>query len=581
MEPAEKKLFGSIIAQIPELVGDIYKDLIQKTIRELANNDKFKNKIVSESTVINELAKKIDNGESYYDVMNNLAGEDVFLNAILFKKISQKINSVRSKNFVPEVEFTVNNSNSIDSIIQKSGKKIPNLEPSEDLKWLNSFFSSNKTVLNFFRKFINNELIKYQEKTKITSEKVDIIFKDLLRTTKKINADYQNINKDEIATELRNTAQKISIIQEMYSADKKQLYDEIERVLLDNVDESGKEKIPKLMEKLRDADPFRPLKEGERWISRSYAFQFLDNTATSQTLYNVGRIIKNGLTRNWSEFGKELKLLFSRIPSFLLTGSPKTWRDVDMYFDEIGPTKGLIRLTKDIWWATHVGLPLTIAAWNVLQNLYYLFFTPDKGEEKGTVEADVLDELGDAFLSQYQGYPFGFGDKNDINTLTVVLGLLSPGHFFLDDVWNWVGGKGDEAEEGKLRPNMTPQELINLYIKHKIPEALQEKLSEAVKSKSVVEAEKIIKDALEKFDNESVNKATTSLTSDIFYLKYPCYEKLIDTSYEDRGVKIDGNKIFIKYKNPSKVYSATLDIDGKLYWNDDSGIKTTATLSCP
>jgi hypothetical protein len=79
------------------------------------------------------------------------------------------------------------------------------------------------------------------------------------------------------------------------------------------------------------------------------------------------------------------------------------------------------------------------------------------------------------------------------------------------------------------------------------------------------------------------NKAEENLqlyTADLFLKKYPCYESLLDKSYGDRGVSVEGTKIGLKLLNPDKIYYATFGADGKLYWNDDSGKVTTTSLGC-
>ena len=497
---AEKKLFGEIVAQNTKIVDDVYKALVTNFMKKSGNKG-------TEKALISVISDELESGKTIREILTEMDEgiEDIFKNEVVANKIIGKVRELRLNKFTTEVQSLVKPSTALQPTIQKVGKKIATLSPSDDLKWLNRKLASNITLTNILRPMINDSLIKYTQKTIKSAEKIEDtienIFQDILRTTNKVSGDLRNINIDEIITELRNTAQKIDIIQETFEADKSALYDEIEKALMENIDETSKIKIPEIMKTMRKEDPFRVLEEGEKWYSRSYVLEFLDNTATQQTLYNVGRIIRNIFRKSkWGELVKDIQLLISRIPALLLTGSPKTWGEVLKYFGDIGPKKGLVLFGKHLWFATHIGLPLMMATFHTLENLFLLMTSPIFGIEKGTLKKDYMDNIKNDFLSQYRGYPFGIGNDDfddDINVATVVIGLLSPGHVFLDDVAKWVGNKLDSAERGELRPDATPAEVVRLFVKYKISKPLQEKLREAVKSKTVKEAEQIIKDATE------------------------------------------------------------------------------------
>jgi hypothetical protein len=73
-----------------------------------------------------------------------------------------------------------------------------------------------------------------------------------------------------------------------------------------------------------------------------------------------------------------------------------------------------------------------------------------------------------------------------------------------------------------------------------------------------------------------IEKKLTEVTVDAFYSKYPCYEKVIDKTYGDRGLKIiDANTIELKYKDIEMIYKVELKPDGKLYWEN-----STTALGC-
>ena len=477
------------------------------------------------------------------------------------------------------------NKESIGSIIRKTGKNIQTLKASDDLKWLNKKVASNISILNTVRPAINDCLIRYEQRTLTNVQKIENIFEDIIRTTKKYKGgDLKSLTSDVVSTELRDISQKISRIQGIFQADKTLLYNEIELSLLKNIGEEGKDKIPVIMKEMRRVDPFRAtLYEGETRLSRSYFFTFLDNTATQQTLYNVGRIIKSIFTGKWGELLSEIKQLTTRVSTFLATGSPKTWEEIFKYFDDYGLGRGLWKLYQHVWFATHVGLPLAMATWHTLENMFLLATSKWFGDEKGTPEKDFTDNLKNDFLSQYTGYPLGLGNNDDINAATIAIGFLAPGHIFLDDIVNWAGIKLNQLERGELRPENTPKEVFKILTK-----PVTEKFIQAVNSPTAKEAETaitgIIKDTKNKVNNvvdkseELLDKGKESVQSYsvyLFFKNYPCYEAKADKSYGDRGVTIEGNILTYKSSETKNFYNAIIKPDG-LYW-EQNGLK----LTCP
>jgi hypothetical protein len=194
----------------------------------------------------------------------------------------------------------------------------------------------------------------------------------------------------------------------------------------------------------------------------------------------------------WGELSKDIQLLISRIPALLLVGTPKTWSEVIKYFADFGPRKGLVMLAKHLWWATHVGLPLMMSTYHTIQNLYFLKFSVSSGEEKNKVKKDYMDNLEKDMLSQYKGYPLGFGNDDDVNVATIAWGLLAPGHYFLYDVMKMFEGRLDKIERGEDRPKNTPPELMRVFVKNKITKPVQDGLYDAMNSKTMKEAETAI-----------------------------------------------------------------------------------------
>ena len=161
-----------------------------------------------------------------------------------------------------------------------------------------------------------------------------------------------------------------------------------------------------------------------------------------------------------------------------------------------------------------------MATFHTLENLFWLITSPVFGTEKDSPQQDYMDNLKNDFLSQYRGYPFGIGNDDfddDINVATVVLGLLSPGHVFLDDVWKWGWDKITMAEQGKFRPDNTPDELVKFFVKNKIEKPIQEAFIKALNSNNVQEGKKILEDAIEsgKKGVEKTKEKATEVVTDI------------------------------------------------------------------
>jgi hypothetical protein len=99
-----------------------------------------------------------------------------------------------------------------------------------------------------------------------------------------------------------------------------------------------------------------------------------------------------------------------------------------------------------------------------------------------------------------------------------------------------------------------------------------EKVANDVKDKTKKEIDRITKEGKE---------VTTSLTSDIFYKKYPCYKNQLDTTYNNdgfvNGVKIV-NQTQISLRGLDNIsYNATLKRDTKWHFDNDENI----IISCP
>lgn len=527
---AEKTIFARIVAQSPEIVDDVYK----KVFSEFVNNTD-----ASEKQLISKIAQEYTNGKQISQIIKEMSGsDDPFVPTLLTKKIFGKVNDFKSGKFVEEVTSKPKVDDKLGKIIKNVGKEIPTMGPSENINWINKFLASNKTIFNLVRRTTNSALLRYEKKVLGNEEFIKRTFQDILRVTNKINnellGDVSKIDSNKILTELRNISSKIKVIQDVYGTSLDGLYKEIEESLMKNVSDSKtKELIPEFMKKLKEVDPFAigTLEQ------KSYLLKFLNSTATQQTINNIGRLLKS-LVMLKKEAGGEIKQLASRLPAFLLTGAPKTLEDVQSYFVKYGDVKGLLYLTRDIWLASHIGVPLTMAGVDTLYNLLLLGFTPVSGVPRETIWNDYLTNLNNDFLNQYKGMR-GLYDEDEINLLTVVYGLL-PGHAYGVDFGEWLVGLLNKTEEGKSRPKENiPQQLKDVFEKNKIPKNVQDSMITAIQNApSADEAAKMVEnsigntESLQKFKDFIKKDWKTDYTGSETYKKDGNYYVVSDGVWE-------------------------------------------------
>ena len=264
------------------------------------------------------------------------------------------------------------------------------------------------------------------------------------------------------------------------------------------------------MKKLKEVDPFTI----GSWEQKSWAIKALNNTSTQQTLNNIGRIIKNTALwkkQVWNEIGE----LLSRVPAFLLTGAPKTIGDIQSYFVKYGDVRGFAKLTGDLWLATHVGLPLTMATVHMVYNFFQLIVSPFSGVERETIANDFITNLESDFANQYKGMRFIY-EEDEMNLLTIAWGLLSPGHIIGIDVYNWIAEITGAVERGEQRPKTEiPQQLREAFEKYKIPKSTQDSMMRAiVTAPTAEEAEKMVEDFMKKNVDPVVTPVVTPVVDE-------------------------------------------------------------------
>jgi len=493
----EKTMFARIVAQSPEIVDNIYK----KVFTEFVNNTDN----VTEKSLISKIAQEYNDGKQISQILKEMSSDnDPFVPTLLTRKIFEKVNDLNLNKFVEEIKPTPKPGDEISKVIKKVAKdpKTQELDNVKNISWVNRFLSNRKTVFNLVRRTTNSALLRHEKKLLGNEEFIKRTFQDILQTTNKINnklqGDISKIDSNEIITELRSTASKIKVIQDTYKTDIDALYKEIEDALSDNVtDVKTKELIPEFMKKLKEVDPFAL----GSWEQKSWALKFLNTTSTQQTMNNIGRILKNTVSAK-KEVWTELRQLISRLPALLTTGAPKTIRDMQSYFVKYGDVKGITELTKDIWLASHIGLPLSMALVNTVYNFLLLAVTPISGVPRETLWNDYITNLQDDFLDNYKGLPFIY-DEAEMNLLTIAYGLLSPGHFLAGDVIDWIAEITGKVERGEQRPTIEiPQQLRDAFERNNITQDTQDSMLNAIQNAPTADsAARMVQDSMQNLQN--------------------------------------------------------------------------------
>lgn len=316
------------------------------------------------------------------------------------------------------------------------------------------------------------------------------------------------------------------------NADYEKIIEEIETVMLDGgVDRDTVYKIGKY---IKDNDP---------WTQKSWLRKVIGESSFAKAIKGV---FSKDLT--WYQ---KLWNLFQRTFMFLTTGSIKTWDEILEFFasrNSPGLVKGGLQYYFFMLWVSNGVLPVVLSFFGTMLAMA-------KGAFFGYQNQTFVDELE----KQYYEYWVKMTTTPDGNTN--YLQTLIPWTNFWDDI--------NDIANGLISGTVNISEYIQKYIKNANQKAMED-------LKIGMEELNKLKKEFEDMKKGVVNKKLTEVTVDAFYSMYPCYEKVIDKTYGDRGLKIiDANTIELKYKNVEMIYKAELKPDGKLYWEN-----STTALGC-
>jgi flagellin-specific chaperone FliS len=478
LDDASKRILGRIASQSKDYVDDVYKKVFQELTKRLSIPEQE-----IYALILKETSPPIN--KSFMTVLQEMTGDaDIFIPTVLFRKMRQKTADFNNNAFVEEIpKPPVTANDDLAGKLRNVDVDMGKLSP--DLSQLKYQLASNKTIFNVVRTGINRSLIKFESDVLGEQEFIQTIYNDLLRTAKKLTRSMTVSDANVITTELRNTAQKIqrlNIINKELESSLEKLYDEIEAVLKTVNNTEVRDKIPEIMEKLRKSAPFNEDLSG---LEKSYFWQFLNTTASQQSINAAVRAIKNAFTWKKAFFDDALELI-DRGLGWLATSSPKKLGLVSkpgeifsVYFKNQSRTSGLIELIRDLWIAQHVGIPATMALFYTVKNLVLLTFTEKGGTEYSGFAEALADAFGQAFVEDYE-------NNNGEVTLGSFLAGASlhwPGAVYVYRYFN-------ETEQGKNRLTL-PDDVISEYIRAGLK---KEEIQEIIdNSGSVEEAERLLR----------------------------------------------------------------------------------------
>jgi hypothetical protein len=287
------------------------------------------------------------------------------------------------------------------------------------------------------------------------------------------------------------------------------------------------------------------IKNNDPWKQKSWLRKIVGESSFATAI--------KGITSKDLKWYQKLWNLVQRTLMFFTTGSIKTWKEIREFMvgrESSGIVKGGFQYYLFMMWVSNVVLPLSMSALGAVGAMI-----------KGGFFGYQNDSLWDEYKKQVEEYYNKITTAPDGNTNYVR--LMIPWTWFWDDVV--------DISNKMISGTVNFMSYIDKYLIH----AKETMMKELKLEKEAFD--KQVKEWNQRHRGQGViEKKLTEITIDSFYSKYPCYEKVIDKTYGDRGLKIiDANTIELKYMDIEMIYKAELKPDGKLYWEN-----STTALGC-
>jgi hypothetical protein len=405
---------------------------------------------------------------------------------------------------------------------------------SQGLSVLERILATEYTLTGQFRKIIL-----------LTFDRLRIVYKGEGQLIDETFGKFQTVlerlkNKGELA-ENNTFFRDIGIGLKSLQKGKLDIYDTFLKDIEQVLKESGKYKVDdvnKVMTYFKKVDPFKmDLPYGD-----SYALKLLDES-TYNTFYKEMRDKNTTLSKKVLDFA-------IRANAFLWTGSIKKWSEITKFITEKGLGKGLLEYYFFMQVVTKVTLPIFFTVWWSVISIF-------KGIFSGFQNYSFVDELKDNFEEQYKDI---FANKQgEFTAVSIATGAILPWNIYWDDMINtWDKAISGQYEEKTKEYIQKQIDKVTEYYKQE-----NQKLTEEYK-----ELEKKFADYKSETE-EKLKEKTQEYSVDLFFTKYPCYKNVLDKSYGDRGIMINGTTLTLKVAETKSTYDAILKPDGKVVWKEN------------
>jgi len=431
LSKAEKEIFGRLVSQNQGIVDDIYELLMTEAMSSTSKSEKGLIEFISNQTT---------NGKRIGDVLTELNGEeDVFLNEVLIQKIAQKIRDLKQDKFVTEVVSDLGEEGiGISSVLYRESLK--DLSP-KTLKWWENILSSDKTLIDFTRAALDN----YVNKARLWKIGDEKFAQDLFnKFDEALSQSIDQLKRGEAIDDnlFRNIRTNMDVLIQKYKTGQEAFYTTMEKYLKKRYPNNSTE-VSEVLTQVKSHNPF----ESGRWGSLTY---FLDNTSSANALKDLVSSVMPKFMKN------KIPVLLERTVSLLTVGAPKSIDEWASYFKRGVP--GLQDLVRDLWVATHVGLPATILTFQTLFQWFNIF-----GYGNDTEAKNIFELYWTNFVNRYNKWketdhyldvPLPFPDDWPITKID-----LNPVHLLGLDVVDWMNSKFN-IKEGEGILNKGKKEFI-------------------------------------------------------------------------------------------------------------------------
>lgn len=298
----------------------------------------------------------------------------------------------------------------------------------EDLSFMDRFFSSYRTVFNFFRVLVSSWAKERLRLKEGDEEFIDMIFSKMLKANKD-NLSNLKAGKSIDLTLYRSIALDVRQLQ-AEGAGIESLYDQFEKVLKEHMTTpKEKQSAEKIMKLIRENDPFNPNLE--------YRGSWLRKLMSESTWGIIWRGIWDKKITRLQKFQN----IFIRSFSYITFGNMKKISEVRDYF-ALGKKQGLKMLLIHLYLAKYIGLPIFMT---ILKFGKYLYNNIFHNPEEKIIYPEWEEAMGNIIIDEYKRM------FNQTGMLwSNVLLTITPIHNHYLEIYNTFDELADAVSRGEV-----------------------------------------------------------------------------------------------------------------------------------